>query len=130
MKYFLLILSILLIVGSLNPKSLKLRTLKESIDVALRSYKDKQQAASVIGISQVLGIVYCALLAVYFHSFAFTVVMALWMAQIIFDHNMTYRYVQDKTEDKLFISRAYKIFSKMIDVGIYGYIIYFIMKSW
>ena len=153
MKYFLLILSLLLVIGTLNPKALKINTIKKVIDSLLDQYKqDVAKTKYAMALGQGIAIVYCLMLAVFINSFTFTVVMALWIAQSIFDQNMFIRYLDSKdirkvrsdfynksikeekpiqkAEDKLLNSRLYRLLSKIIDCGVYGYIIYFIMVNW
>jgi hypothetical protein len=131
MRIIMLILVSLLIISSLKPSSLKINTLKklaESMLKAINSDKTKFEAFASIGI--LFCIVCCIIFALYIHTVIFTFVMIFWIVQSIFEANITSKYIREGIESKLLNSALYRIVSKIVDTGIYVYIIYFSIINW
>jgi hypothetical protein len=56
--------------------------------------------------------------------------MEFWIVQSIFESNIMSDYINKEKETKVLTSIAYRIISKIIDLGIYGYLMYFIIMHW
>jgi hypothetical protein len=110
---------------------LKLNTLKKVSDKLMlqaQNDEDKINISCVVGV--IFSIIYCIILAFYVHSILFTLVMAFWIAESIFESNLIIDYISKDKETKILNSVTYRILTKIIDLGIYVYVIYFIIINW
>lgn len=131
MNIVILILTVLLIISTYKPSMLKLNTLKKVSDKLMlqaQNDEDKINISCVVGV--IFSIIYCIILAFYVHSILFTLVMAFWIAESIFESNLIIDYISKDKETKILNSVTYRILTKIIDLGIYVYVIYFIIINW
>jgi hypothetical protein len=104
---------------------------KKQTDFLLKSSdNDTKKAELMISIGVIFSLIFCIILAVYIHSAIFTIIMALWIAQSCFEANQILPYLKEKKESFFLNSVSYRVFSKLIDGFIYGYIIYFTIINW
>lgn len=131
MDIIMLIFTILLVVSAYKPSMLKLNTLKKSADKIMEQAKnDKTTFTSLCAVGIIFSIVYCIILAFYVNTIQFTFVMGFWIAQSMYELNIMNDYINKSKATRVLNSVIYKVASKVIDLGIYAYLIYFIVIHW
>lgn len=117
MRYFLLLITILLFILSINPKKFKYKTLKMIGDETLKSAKNNENIATLsLIIITIMGLLYYGLIVWYFKSLLITVYAVILIILFLKETNTLSDYMFNKRKSKILNSKVYYFLSNLLDI--------------